>query len=70
MDEDRPTAEIDGQNIGRELSKHALLENGTPVPQRFQVSHGMLLNVLASMHVMENPDPWAQTLLEGCGKGP
>jgi AcrR family transcriptional regulator len=29
---------------------------------------GMLLNVLASMQVIENPDPWAQTLLEGCGK--
>jgi AcrR family transcriptional regulator len=30
---------------------------------------GMLLNVLASMHVMDNePEPWAQLLLEGCGK--
>jgi AcrR family transcriptional regulator len=29
---------------------------------------GMLLNVLASMQVIENPDPWARTLLEGCGK--
>ena len=29
---------------------------------------GMLLNVLASMQVIENPEPWAQMLLEGCGK--
>ncbi len=29
---------------------------------------GMLLNVLASMQVMDDPEPWAQLLLEGCGK--
>jgi AcrR family transcriptional regulator len=29
---------------------------------------GMLLNVLAAMQVIENPEPWAQMLLEGCGK--
>ena len=29
---------------------------------------GMLMNVLASMQVIENPEPWAQMLLEGCGK--
>jgi AcrR family transcriptional regulator len=29
---------------------------------------GMLLNVLASMQVMDNPEPWAQLLLEGTGK--
>jgi AcrR family transcriptional regulator len=29
---------------------------------------GMLLNVLASMQVIDNPEPWAQHLLEGCGK--
>jgi AcrR family transcriptional regulator len=29
---------------------------------------GMLLNVLASMQVMDEPEPWAQLLLEGCGK--
>jgi hypothetical protein len=28
----------------------------------------MLLNVLASMQVMTDPEPWAQQLLEGCGK--
>jgi hypothetical protein len=31
---------------------------------------GMLLNVLASMHAVENPEPWSQLLLEGCGKTP
>jgi AcrR family transcriptional regulator len=29
---------------------------------------GMLLNVLASMHVYDDPEPWAQLLLEGLGK--
>ena len=29
---------------------------------------GMLLNVLASMQVMDDPEPWAQQLLAGCGK--
>jgi len=29
---------------------------------------GMLLNVLASMQVMDDPEPWAQQLLEGCAK--
>jgi hypothetical protein len=28
----------------------------------------MLLNVLASMEVMDAPEPWARLLLEGCGK--
>jgi AcrR family transcriptional regulator len=31
-------------------------------------ANGMLLNVLASMQVMTDPEPWAQQLLEGCGK--
>ena len=29
---------------------------------------GMLLNVLASMHMNDNPEPWMSELLEGCGK--
>src|SRR5260221_4147954 len=29
---------------------------------------GMLLNVLASMEVMDAPEPWAPLLIEGCGK--
>jgi AcrR family transcriptional regulator len=31
-------------------------------------SGGMLLNVLASMHVDDQPDPWMQDLLSGSGK--
>jgi AcrR family transcriptional regulator len=30
---------------------------------------GMLLNVLASMHVDDEPEQWMQELLSGCGKG-
>jgi hypothetical protein len=29
---------------------------------------GMLLNVLASMHVEDDPEPWMEDLLSGCGK--
>jgi len=29
---------------------------------------GMFLNVLASMHVNDDPEPWMTELLEGCGK--
>ena len=29
---------------------------------------GMFLNVLASMHVNDDPEPWMRELLEGCGK--
>ncbi len=29
---------------------------------------GMLLNVLASMHAVENPESWSRLLLEGIGK--
>jgi AcrR family transcriptional regulator len=29
---------------------------------------GMLLNVLSAMQVQADPEPWAQLLLEGCGK--
>lgn len=29
---------------------------------------GMLLNVLASMNVLESDEPWAKTMLEGCRK--
>ena len=29
---------------------------------------GMLLNVLSAMQVQTDPEPWAQVLLEGCGK--
>ena len=31
-------------------------------------STGMLLNVLSSMHVNDDPEPWMQDLLDGCGK--
>jgi len=31
-------------------------------------STGMMLNVLSSMHVNDDPEPWMQELLDGCGK--
>ena len=52
-----------------DLVAYAQRVSGLPAQEvsRFFAT-GMLLNVLASMQVIENPDPWAQTLLEGCGK--
>src|ERR687885_512053 len=31
-------------------------------------AHGMLLNVIASMSLLDAREPWAKRLLEGCGK--
>ena len=39
-----------------------------PTVWRF-FADGMLLNVLASMHVEDDPEPWMEDLLSGCGKG-
>ena len=52
----------------------ALVEfvEGIPeVPQERLVgffAHGMLLNVIASMSLLDAREPWAKRLLEGCGK--
>ncbi|MCW2976676.1 MAG: transcriptional regulator, TetR family [Actinomycetia bacterium] len=52
-----------------DLVAYAQRVSGLPAPDisRFFAT-GMLMNVLASMQVMDNPEPWAQQLLEGCGK--
>ena len=52
-----------------DLVAYAQRVSGLP-PQEISrfFATGMLLNVLASMQVIENPDPWAAALLEGCGK--
>jgi hypothetical protein len=53
-----------------DLVAYAQRVSGLPAEEiaRFFAT-GMLLNVLASMHVMDtDPEPWAQLLLEGCGK--
>jgi AcrR family transcriptional regulator len=52
-----------------DLVAYAQRVSGLPAEEisRFFAT-GMLLNVLASMQVMTDPEPWAQQLLEGCGK--
>jgi AcrR family transcriptional regulator len=40
---------------------------GGPVIWQF-FSTGMLLNVLAAMHINDQPEPWMTELLESCGK--
>ena len=43
--------------------------SGADWPEIWQFfATGMLLNVLASMHVNESPEPWMSELLAGCGK--
>ena len=32
------------------------------------IAKGMLMTVLSSMQVQSHPEPWAQRLIEGCGK--
>jgi hypothetical protein len=52
-----------------DLVAYAQRVSGLPAEEiaRFFAT-GMLLNVLASMQVTSDPEPWAQLLLEGCGK--
>ena len=40
---------------------------GGPLIWQF-FSTGMLLNVLATMHINDQPEPWMTELLESCGK--
>jgi len=43
--------------------------SGADWPQIWQFfATGMLLNVLSSMQVTDNPEPWMSELLAGCGK--
>ncbi len=43
--------------------------SGAEWPEVWQFfATGMLLNVLASMHVNDQPEPWMTELLDGCGK--
>ena len=52
-----------------DLVAYAQRVSGLPAEEHLKLlRQGMLLNVLASMQVMDEPEPWAQQLLEGCGK--
>jgi AcrR family transcriptional regulator len=52
-----------------DLVAYAKRVSGAEGPVIWQFfSTGMLLNVLASMHVNDNPEPWMTELLESCGK--
>jgi AcrR family transcriptional regulator len=66
---DDPDIQVVVRNGYGDLVAYAQRVSGLPAEDisRF-FSTGMLLNVLASMQVMTDPEPWAQLLLEGCGK--
>jgi AcrR family transcriptional regulator len=66
---DDPDIQAVVRNGYGDLVAYAQRVSGLPAENisRF-FANGMLLNVLASMQVMDNPEPWAQQLLEGCGK--
>jgi AcrR family transcriptional regulator len=52
-----------------DLVAYAKRVSGADGPVIWQFfSTGMLLNVLATMHVNDNPEPWMTELLESCGK--
>ena len=52
-----------------DLVAYARRVSGADAPQIWQFfASGMLLNVLASMHVNDDPEPWMRELLEGSGK--
>ena len=66
---DDPEIQAVVRNGFGDLVAYAQRVSGLPAEEisRFFAT-GMLLNVLASMQVMTDPEPWAQQLLEGCGK--
>jgi AcrR family transcriptional regulator len=66
---DDPDIQAVVRNGYGDLVAYAQRVSGLPAQEisRFFAT-GMLLNVLASMQVMTDPEPWAQQLLEGCGK--
>jgi AcrR family transcriptional regulator len=66
---DDPDIQAVVRNGYGDLVAYAQRVSGLPAEEisRFFAT-GMLLNVLASMQVMTDPEPWAQQLLEGCGK--
>jgi len=66
---DDPDIQAVVRNGYGDLVAYAQRVSGLPAVEisRFFAT-GMLLNVLASMQVMTDPEPWAQQLLEGCGK--
>src|SRR3954454_3122371 len=49
-----------------EFAEQASGEDKTTITTFF--GFGMLMNVIASMGLLEDPEPWAVRLLEGCGK--
>jgi AcrR family transcriptional regulator len=52
-----------------DLVAYAKRVSGAEGPAIWQFfSTGMLLNVLAAMHVTDNPEPWMTELLASCGK--
>jgi hypothetical protein len=52
-----------------DLVAYARRVSGADSPQIWQFfASGMLLNVLASMHVNDDPEPWMGELLAGSGK--
>jgi AcrR family transcriptional regulator len=53
-----------------DLVAYARRVSGSDWPEVWSFfSTGMLLNVLASMHIDDKPEQWMQDLLSGCGKG-
>ena len=66
--EDPEIAEVVRNGLG-DLVAYAERVSGMPAERIASFfAGGMLMNVLASMQVIEEPEPWARMLLEGLGK--
>ena len=67
--DDQEICEVVRHGFG-DLVAYAQRVSGLEAPEIWQFfATGMMLNVLASMQVHDGSEPWAQVLLEGCGKG-
>ena len=60
--------EIVRQGYGALVEFAARISGGEPAELSAFFAQGMLLNVLASMQVLDADEPWAAMILEGCRK--
>jgi AcrR family transcriptional regulator len=67
--EDLEVREIVRRGYGELVSYAQRVSGADPEQLSRFFGHGMLLNVLAAMKVMDGGEPWSDVLLEGCRQG-
>jgi AcrR family transcriptional regulator len=64
--EDEEIREVVRKGFG-DLFEYVERASGLPPPQISKLfAEGMLLNVIAALHLVETPEPWAERLIAGC----